>query len=187
MLAEPVESLVESVSSDCAGSLDVPGLASDGVEAELVSDFWGGHGSWKILLVGVNEDDSVLEFLIIDHFVELLSSVIDSVSVVGVDDEDDALGVGVVVSPQLSDLVLTAHIPNVERDVLVADLFYIESNGWDWGNDLTELQLVEDGGLTGGIEADHQNSHFDIAEHPLPDAGKHASHCLLILIFITRI
>lgn len=30
----------------------------------------------------------------------------------------------------------------------------------DRGDDFPELELVQDGGLTGGIETYHQNSHF---------------------------
>jgi len=32
------------------------------------------------------------------------------------------------------------------------------TNGGDGGHDLSELELVENGGLTGGIESDHENS-----------------------------
>lgn len=37
------------------------------------------------------------------------------------------------------------------------------TDGGDGGDDLTKLELVEDGGFTGGIETDHQNSHLLLA------------------------
>jgi hypothetical protein len=49
-----------------------------------------------------------------------------------------------VVSPQGSDLVLTAHVPNVELGVLVGHGFDVESHGWDRRDVLVELELVED-------------------------------------------
>jgi hypothetical protein len=50
VLGEPVETLVDTVASCGASCLNVPGSASESVEAELVSDLGGSHGAWKILL-----------------------------------------------------------------------------------------------------------------------------------------
>ena len=56
-------------------------------------------------------------------------------------------------APERSDLVLTADVPNRERDVLVLDRLDVEADCGDCGDDLAELQLVENGGLSGGIES----------------------------------
>ena len=48
-----------------------------------------------------------------------------------------------VVSPQRTDLVLTADIPDVELGVLVGDGFDVEPDGGDGGDVLVELELVE--------------------------------------------
>ena len=104
---------------------------------------------------------------------ELFSGIINSVSIVGVNDEDKTLGVLIVVSPEESNLVLTAYIPHCETDVLVVNSLDIEANGWNGGDDLTELELVEDGGLTSSIETDHENSHLFLANKSLPDFGEH--------------
>ena len=55
--------------------------------------------------------------------------VIDTVAIVRVHHEDQALRVLVVVAPQRTDLVLTTDIPNRERDVLVFDSFHVETCG----------------------------------------------------------
>ena len=34
------------------------------------------------------------------------------------------------------------------------------TDGGNGGDDLTKLELVEDGGFTGGIKTNHQNSHL---------------------------
>lgn len=50
-----------------------------------------------------------------------------------------------VVSPQRSDLVLAADVPDVELGVLVRDGLDVEADGGDGGDVLVELELVEDG------------------------------------------
>ena len=176
MLGKPVESLVETITSYGTGRLDEPGSSSDGVEAELVSDFWAGEGAWEILLVGKDEKDSILKLFLGEHLVELFTVLLNSVSIVGVDDVDETLSVGVVVSPEKSDLVLTTDIPHVEGDVLVLDGLDVEADGGDGVDDLTELELVEDSGLSGGIETDHENAHLAGADHAFPDVGEKVSH-----------
>ena len=50
-----------------------------------------------------------------------------------------------VVSPQRTDLVLTADIPDVELGVLVCDGLDVEANGGGCGDVLVKLELVENG------------------------------------------
>lgn len=38
------------------------------------------------------------------------------------------------------------------------------TNGRNSGDDLTKLQLVKNGGLSGSVETDHENSHLLLAE-----------------------
>ena len=67
------------------------------------------------MLVCENEDDGVPHFSVVDDPMQLLSGLVDPVSVGAVDDEDQALSAGVVVAPERSDLVLTSHILKFER------------------------------------------------------------------------
>lgn len=73
----------------------------------------------KILLVGKDKENGISELVLVEHALKLLSGLNDTVAIVGVDDEDDALSVLEVVPPQRSDLVLTTDIPHGELDVLV--------------------------------------------------------------------
>jgi hypothetical protein len=82
---------------------------------------------WKILFVGEDEKESIAQLVLIQHALEFLSSLDDTIAIVGVDDEDDALGVLEVVPPQGSDLVLPTNVPNSELDVLVLDSLDVES------------------------------------------------------------
>jgi len=51
-----------------------------------------------------------------------------------------------------------------------------EANGGDSGHDLAELELVENGGLTGGIETDHEDAHLLLAEEAAKHLAERESH-----------
>ena len=142
------------------------------MEAELVSDLGAGESTWQVLLVGEDKKDGVLELLFGKHLVELFTVLFNTLAIVGVNDVDEALSVGVVVPPEKSDLVLTTDIPHVEADVLVLDGLDVEANRGDGVDDLTELELVEDGCLASGIKTDHEDAHLAGADHALPDFGE---------------
>lgn len=75
---------------------------------------------------------------------ELLPCFVDAGTVIRVDDEDQALGAGEVVAPQRPDLVLAAHVPDVELDVLVGHVLDVEADGRDCGDVLVEAEFIED-------------------------------------------
>mmetsp|Transcript_14053 Transcript_14053/g.40058 ORF Transcript_14053/g.40058 Transcript_14053/m.40058 type:complete len:212 (-) Transcript_14053:65-700(-) len=181
---KPVKTLVETVSGRRATGLDVP-LAvrrAESVQSEFVSHFSGAHGVWQILLVGENEQDGIAELVLVQHSVQFVSGGIDTIGIIGIDDEDQSLRVLVVVTPQRTDLVLTTDIPHCKRDVLVFDGFDVEADGWDRRDDFSEFQLVEDGGFTGGIKTNHKDAHLLLSEHALPHAGECKTHggCLFV-------
>ena len=164
------------------------------MHAELVSDLSGVHGVLvgqcqrqvcdrqeietyrKILLVGEDQEESISQLVLVEHALQLLTSLDNTVTIVAVDDEDDTLGVLEVVPPQGADLVLATDIPHSEGDVLVLYRLNVETwrrqarhcqrartravrrliptDGRDSRDNFAELELVQDGGLTSGIETD---------------------------------
>lgn len=87
-------------------------------------------GGWtyrQILLVGEDEQDGISQLILVEHALELLSGLDDTIPIVAVDDEDDTLGVLEVVPPQRTDLVLTTDIPHGELDVLVLNGLDVEA------------------------------------------------------------
>jgi hypothetical protein len=114
------------------------------VETELVSDFRHRHGVGQILLVGEHQQSGIAKLILAQHLLELLVGLADTITIVGIDDEDQALSVLEVVAPQRTDLVLTSDVPHCKVDVLVLDCFDVETDRWDGGDDFTELQLVQD-------------------------------------------
>jgi hypothetical protein len=81
----------------------------------------------KILLIGEDKEDGVTELVLVKHALQLLASLDNTVTIVAVDNEDDALGVLEVMSPERTDLVLTTDIPHCELDVLVLDRLDVEA------------------------------------------------------------
>lgn len=81
----------------------------------------------QILLVGKDQQDGISQLILIQHALEFLSGLNNTLAIVAVDDEDDTLGVLEVMSPQRSDLVLATDIPHGELDVLVLDSLDVEA------------------------------------------------------------
>jgi hypothetical protein len=152
---------------------------SKSVQAKLIGHFRRRHGVGQILLVGKDQEDGITKLFFVEHSVQLISGSIDSISVVGIDDEDDAVRVLVVMSPERSDLVLPTNVPDSEGNVLVLDAFHVEADGGDGSDDFAELQLVKDGGFAGGVQTDHQDSHLARSEHSSPESGERQAHGLL--------
>ena len=81
----------------------------------------------KILLVGEDQEKGVTQLILVQHALQLLTSLNDTIPIVGVHHEDDTLSVLEVVSPQRTNLVLPANIPHRELDVLVLDSLDVET------------------------------------------------------------
>jgi hypothetical protein len=81
----------------------------------------------QILLVGEDQEESVPQLVFVEHALQLLTGLNNTVAIVAVNNEDDALSVLEVMPPQRSDLVLASDIPHGELDVLVLDGLNVEA------------------------------------------------------------
>jgi len=81
----------------------------------------------QILLVGEDQEKGIPELILVQHSLQLLTSLNDTVTIVAVNYENDTLGVLEVMPPQRSDLVLTTDIPDSELNVLVLDGLDVEA------------------------------------------------------------
>ena len=68
---------------------------------------------------------------------QYFSALVHSVVVIGIHNENDGLSIIEKVSPKWSDSALSAHVPDHKLNVLVGDLFHIETDGWLWIDNLT--------------------------------------------------
>jgi hypothetical protein len=63
------------------------------VKTQLVSNLSSVHSVGKILFVCEYEKKGITEFVFIEHTLELLTSFGDTLTIVGIDYEDDSLGI----------------------------------------------------------------------------------------------
>jgi len=116
-----------SLTSSCRVEDAYPSALPQAVQAQLVRDLGRVHGVGQILLVGEDQEQCIPQFILVQHPLQLLARLDDTVTVIAVDDEDDALRVLEVMPPQRPDLVLPADIPHGELDVLVFHRLDVES------------------------------------------------------------
>lgn len=63
-----------------------------------------------VLLVGKHQEEAISHLSVVQDLVQLFARLVDPGAVLRVDDKDEALGAGVVVPPEGSDLVLAADV-----------------------------------------------------------------------------
>ena len=75
----------------------------------------------KILLVCKNQEQSIPQLILVQHALQLLAGLDNTVAVIAVDNENDALSVLEIMPPQRTNLVLSSHIPYGELNVFILD------------------------------------------------------------------
>ena len=73
--------------------LDIPCSLPESVQSKLVSDFSRVHGVRQILLVGEHKEKGITEFVLVQHSLQLLTSFGNTFSVIGINNENNALRV----------------------------------------------------------------------------------------------
>lgn len=119
VVGQPLQTLVETISRGGAGSLDVPLALAERVKSELIGDLSSVHGVGQILLVGKDEEESITELILVQHALKLLTSLADTVAIVGIDNEDDTLS------------VLEVYLVQVRAKGRRQVSFESSSSGWD--------------------------------------------------------
>jgi hypothetical protein len=140
---KPVKTFVKTITGCGTTGLDVPLTVrrTKSMQSELISHLSSAHSVWKILLVGKYEKDSIAQLILVQHSMHLITSGINTISIVGIDNKDQTLSVLIVMAPQRTNLILTSDIPNCERNVLVLNSFNVESNRRNGGNDCVISRL----------------------------------------------
>eukprot|EP00435_Cladocopium_sp_Y103_P048707 s1291_g14.t1 len=169
---EPVQSFVQAISSGGTCGLNEPLTMPQVVEPKFFGDLSCSHGLRQVLLVGKDQQHGITHFIFVQHLGEFLSCVLDTIAVVAVNNVDQSIGTLIVMAPERPDLVLASHVPHGKGQVLVLHCLDVETDGWDCSDDLTQLQLVQNGGLTRSVQTDHQNPHLLLSNQPLPYLGK---------------
>jgi hypothetical protein len=77
--------------------------------------------------------------------VQLFGGEVDALAIGTVDYVYQRLGFVEVVRPQVTQLLLSAHVPHHEFNRLEVKLLYVETDGGDGAEDVTQFEGVEDG------------------------------------------
>ena len=81
----------------------------------------------KILFIGEYEKKGIPQLVLVEHTLQLLACFDNTVAIIAVYDEDDALGVLKVMPPERPNLVLTTNVPDCELNVLILDCLNVEA------------------------------------------------------------
>ena len=111
---QPVEAFIQTFTRGGAGRLDEPVTLTKRVKAELVGDLRRAHRVWQILLVGKHQEHRITELIFVQHAVKLITRLGHTITIVAIDNENQTLGVLEVVSPERTNLVLSADVPHRE-------------------------------------------------------------------------
>jgi len=101
---QPVKTFVQSVTTGGTCRLDVPVTLAEGVETELVGDLSSIHGVWQILLVCENKEEGITKFIFVQHAMELIACLRDTLPIITIHNKDNTLCVLEVMAPQRTNL-----------------------------------------------------------------------------------
>jgi hypothetical protein len=73
--------------------LNVPTPLPQTVKTQLISDLGRVHRIWEILFICEDEEKGVTEFVFIEHALEFFTGLGDTLAIVGINNEDNALSV----------------------------------------------------------------------------------------------
>lgn len=85
----------------------------------------------QILLVGENQKNGIPQLILVQHALQFLSGLDNTITIVAIDNKDDALSVLEVMPPQRPNFVLSSNIPDSELDILILDRLDVEA----WGGE----------------------------------------------------
>merc|ERR1740123_300646 len=165
---QPIQSLIQAVTSCGTRRLNEPLSVTHVVQPQFLCHLCRRHGVWQILLVSKNEECCFAHFVFIQHLGQLLTCILNTITVVAVDHVDEAICSLIIVPPERTNLVLATDVPHCETQVFVFYRLDIEADGWDGGDNFSQLQFVENGRLTSCIQSDHENAHLRLAHKSLP-------------------
>lgn len=67
------------------------------------------------------------------------------------------------------------YLKNIHKQIHPSKL-HQRTDGWDCGHNFTELELVENGSLTSGIETNHEDAHLLLAKKAFKETSENVSH-----------
>mmetsp|Transcript_19108 Transcript_19108/g.48311 ORF Transcript_19108/g.48311 Transcript_19108/m.48311 type:complete len:212 (-) Transcript_19108:94-729(-) len=168
LLDEPLKAVREALRGLGRASLDLERALV--VELQRFGDLRGGHGAQKVLLVGENEERDASELGLLEERAELLGALVHAGRVGAVDHVNKCVSVVVVVAPVGADGLLATNVPDVELEAVGLDRLDVEALGRHDVVNVLAGQLLEDGGLSSVVKAEHEHARLvvralELAKH----------------------
>mmetsp|Transcript_35144 Transcript_35144/g.94327 ORF Transcript_35144/g.94327 Transcript_35144/m.94327 type:complete len:351 (-) Transcript_35144:265-1317(-) len=157
---EPPHALQQALASIRGARHDAPVSALDLVQPQEIPQLGGGQRPRQVLLVGEDQQCCPRQPLLPQQIRQSVATVLQPRPVGRVDHPHQAVGGLEVVLPITPDGLLPTHVPNVELVALVLERLDVEAQGGRDGVDGLPVELLEDGGLAGVIQAEHQEPHL---------------------------
>lgn len=101
----------------------------EGVQSQFFVHFTNWQGILHVLLIGQDQQYCSFKFFFLEHGDKLLFGDANPISITAVDDINYCIRIGVVASPIGPYRCLSTQIPNLKLQVLICDLFHVETNG----------------------------------------------------------
>jgi hypothetical protein len=160
---EPVQAFIQARPRHSRGGLHEP-LVLEIAQLKALDELRSGKCTRHVLLVRKDAQLRVAKLRLRHHFRNFITGELHALAVAGVHHEDHTIGVFVVVAPQRAEAILAADVPDGHLQVLVLEAFHVEADGGDGADHVVQLELEEDGGLAGGVEADHDDAGIDLVK-----------------------
>ena len=78
------------------------------MKAKLLSHFCCCHCLRQVLLVGKDQKHGISHFVLVEHLSKFFTRILNTITVIAVNDVDEPIGALIVVAPQRTDLVLAS-------------------------------------------------------------------------------
>lgn len=86
---KPFQSFKKTIACRCCGGLDVPLAVLDIAQVQLFRNLANTHGIRKVLLVRIHKQHGITQLVLIEHPLQLISSIINAVTIIRINDKDD--------------------------------------------------------------------------------------------------
>ena len=104
----------------------------------------------------------------------------EALSVSRVDYENNSVRVLIVTSPIWTQASLTAQIPDLKLETFVVHSLHVETDSGHGGDDLAEVQFVQNGSLACIVQADDNHAHLLLTSNTAEDFREDETHFLYL-------
>lgn len=181
LLGEPLKPLDHALPTERTSGLHIP-LPPQILYPKPRHNILGGRIR-QINLIREDQQRDTRQPLIGEHLPQRFLGQLHPLGITTIHDIDDRICIVEVEAPEIADFGLASDIPDVELEVLEADLFDVEADGRHGADDLVEFELVEEGGFAGAVQADQDDPGLlgpEAVEH-VADSLEEVSHGLVWL------